>query len=185
MMHPARAWPIEDLRRWIEEDGLTHEAVGLRLGCASQTIGKLCAKHGIRCQPRGPRRGPGHPSWKGGRQVDADGYILLWVRDHPHARGRRRHGGGYVLEHRLVMEATLGRYLDPAEVVHHLNGVNDDNRPENLEVFSSNSEHLREELAGRCPNWTADGQARIRAGVLKSAAKRRGRRKEPDGPRLL
>ena len=72
-------------------------------------------------------------NWAGGRMRQR-GYIWIW---NPEAAQRHRPGTKkpYVLEHRLVMEEKLGRPLLPGENVHHLNGIRDDNRPENLELW--------------------------------------------------
>lgn len=58
------------------------------------------------------------------------GYTLIWAPEDPHAQAN-----GYALEHKIVMAAMIGRPLLPGENVHHLNGVKNDNRPENLELW--------------------------------------------------
>lgn len=77
--------------------------------------------------------------WKGGRYVNSYGYALVYMPEHPRIQGR-----GYVLEHVLVAEKKLGRPIQNGERVHHINGIKTDNNPENLMVFSSESEHQKE-----------------------------------------
>lgn len=81
-------------------------------------------------------RGKHAANWKGGRIKRAGGYWYLHFPEHPFAIKQ-----GYVAEHRLVMEQLLGRYLKNGEIVHHKNGNITDNRPKNLELFSSHGEH--------------------------------------------
>jgi len=94
------------------------------------------------------RRGSEHPCWNGGRCIDSRGYISVLARGHPHSHK----GTGRILEHRLVMEGLVGRYLRPDETVHHKNGDKQDNRPENLELW--NGRHGRGVGPPHCPTCT-------------------------------
>ena len=81
--------------------------------------------------------GEKNSNWKGGRNIH-NGYVLIYNPKHSTATKQ-----GYVLEHRLLMEKKLGRYLTKEEVVHHENGIGDDNRIENLKLFKNQNEHVK------------------------------------------
>ena len=80
-----------------------------------------------------------------GWQMHKSGYIQIYFPEHPFKDNR-----GYVMEHRLVMEQHLGRYLTKDEIVHHKNIHNlspienrSDNTLENLELVDSQSNHIK------------------------------------------
>lgn len=64
------------------------------------------------------------------RHISKDGYVYVYYKKHPYADS-----SGRVMEHRLVMEKNLGRYLFPFENIHHKNGLRQDNSIENLELW--------------------------------------------------
>lgn len=65
--------------------------------------------------------------WKGGTKINSDGYRLVLKPGH-----HRADSGGYVLEHILVFEEATGIIVPSGCCIHHLNGIKDDNRIENL-----------------------------------------------------
>lgn len=160
----------KDLVLHLDSLGFSLSEIGRRIGTTKRMVRHFLRRNGVTrvfpCSWKGERCG----QWKGGRIVDKDGYTLVHCPGHPNARNP---GKVYVLEHRLVMEKYLGRYLNKGEVVHHVNGQKSDNRIENLELFSSNDLHLRHELTGRIPNWSEEGKRRIREGVIRGAVRRR------------
>jgi hypothetical protein len=99
------------------------------LDCDRKAISKgLCNGHYMRLQRRGdvqahiPLKKMGK---RGAGTVNEEGYRKVSV------NGKKRG------EHRVVMERILGRSLLPTETVHHKNGHRSDNRPSNLELWST------------------------------------------------
>ena len=70
--------------------------------------------------------------------ISPKGYKFLWMPKHPMASK-----GGYLAEHRLLMATSIGRLLTDSEVVHHKNGVKNDNRIENLMLETSHDHNKR------------------------------------------
>ena len=97
-----------------------------------------------------------HPRWKGGKGKDSQGYIYVRIGKGNHPRANVK---GEVPEHILVVEKVLGYLLPKGVIIHHVNGVKDDNRTKNLvvcpDVKYHNLVHARTRivLIGGNPNF--------------------------------
>jgi len=121
------------LAYWRDEKSTAEVASQFR--CSQTTVRRrLAARAGLRSRGASTknRKGKCAPRWSGGRPRTVQGYVMVHAPSHPMASK-----AGYVLEHRLVASEHLGRTLGRKEEVHHLNGIKDDNRWENLVVVQS------------------------------------------------
>lgn len=73
----------------------------------------------------------------GGKSKTSQGYVRIYFPDHPKS-GK----DGYILEHILIMECYLGRWLNNEECVHHINHIRDDNRLCNLRLMTKREHAL-------------------------------------------
>ncbi len=78
-------------------------------------------------------RGEKSDKWRGGITIDR-GYVKIYVPTHP------KQNRNYVKRSRLEMEKKIGRFLESWEFVHHINGIRNDDRIENL-MMTTLAEH--------------------------------------------
>jgi len=141
-------WDKEELIRLYWGQGLSSNKIALKLGVTGSAIRIAMLKLGIKTRSLSDAlSGSRHYAWQGGKSKTSTGYIEVYMPEHPRANKRKR-----VYEHILVWESTHSRKLRKGEIVHHLNGIKDDNRPENL-IAMMGKEHIR---------WIPTLQKRIR-----------------------
>jgi len=160
-----------DLIFQLYSDGVSLTEIARRIKTNMRHVAAFLRRHGVKDKFVTMNYGPKNGAWRGGRIIDEDGYVKVLSPGHPNCPKHT----DYIAEHRLVMEKMIGRFLLPQEVVHHRNKNKQDNRPENLQLFSENSEHLRHELKGQRPNWSPEGRARIQRALDQRKARARER----------
>lgn len=96
--------------------------------------------------------------------ISDDGYVLCYVPEHPFANG------GYVAEHRLVMEEFVGFFLELDIVVHHIDFDKQHNVPENL-FLTTPMEHSA--IHNRYKTMDLAKRQRIRTSMRKNKLKRK------------
>jgi hypothetical protein len=151
-------YPKLQNKKWLENQFKTKtmREVATEVGCSYSAVHYMSVEHGITVPQRrkyhvsvdksaiskrayekkypNGRHGEQSGNWRGGiRQVG--GYVRIYMPNHPNAVQ------GSVFEHTLIAEKSIGRYIQSDEIVHHINGKKNDNRPENLEVCKR-SEHI-------------------------------------------
>ncbi len=134
-----------DLKHLYEIEGLSIASISKRTGHSRSSVHRWLHEIGFEARSlsestkmgliRKPRpRGPNHRNYRHGRT--AEGYAVC------NTHGRRE------LAHRVAAACFLGRALTRIEVVHHCNDDKADNRPENLWVFPSQSDHAKYHKTG-------------------------------------
>ena len=124
----------EAQKRWEEK----HAAYCIDCGKRISSYGAIRCKS---CRMKDWMRqrntqGENSPSWKGGKREMSGGYIAIYCPEHPRANSHK-----CVMEHILVWEETHGKPLPEGWEVHHLNGIRNDNRPNNLKGLPKGKHH--------------------------------------------
>lgn len=135
--------------------GLGSKEIASVLGCSTAIVTKHMREMGLSRTNReaqqlrsaqGKSTGKNSYRWNGGRKMNR-GYVEIYMPDH-HLTDAK----GYVREHCYVWEEHNQMQIPDGWHVHHLNGVKDDNRPENLVAMPNGThalEHGREPYKAR------------------------------------
>jgi len=140
-------------QRWIKKQCRKCTSEFLASHDTQDFCSNSCARTGVPSAMKGKtfsRKGS-----YGRKRLASNGYTEIYMPGHPLCDTK-----GRVLEHRLIIFNKIKRPLTFNDVVHHINGIRSDNRPENLVLLTRgihNSHHKPEEAANR----VRDGKGRF------------------------
>ena len=143
---------VNRYQRWEQEQKA-------KLHCLD--CGGPVSRHSERCRPCDSehkarlmeQNHEGLHNWKGGRVKDAHGYVHVLV-PREERKGRR-----YRAEHTVVWEKANRKSVPKDWVIHHKNGIKDDNRLENLEAMPRNKhKHQHDSYDRRIRELEAENQ---------------------------
>jgi len=120
----------ELLKEFYQRKGYSSKEAGERLGCSHRTVLDWCEKHGI-------EKEPAHRPKK-----DHAAFFSLATRKHSYEVWNDNDAKSQVRVHRLLAVAEYGFDEVADKHIHHKNGIEWDNRPENIEPLSP-GEHAR------------------------------------------
>lgn len=134
---------LKTFQRYLDE-GKSVREISRITGINRSTLRYHFVKLGLKSNYKQGQRSPNFKSEHFKNQTKSSyGYVLIKKRNHPNCDKQ-----GYVRRSRLVMEESLGRFLRREEVVHHINGIKDDDRIQNLQLFPSDKEHIKFHMKG-------------------------------------
>ena len=114
-----------------------HKTYGKIIICENCSKESFSVPHssGKYCSRKCANQLENHPDWHSKDVTNTSGHKMIYQPNHPY-----KDKNNYVLEHHLVMEKHLGRYLHKNEgSVYHINKIQDDNRIENLVLIKDGS----------------------------------------------
>lgn len=137
----------DTLRELYLNEKLGGTEIAKRLGCSPAFVHRHLKHMGINRSSKeayrikketGAIARENNPNWAGGKSYKGQhGYVRVYMPEHPRAVGK------YVLEHIVVWEQAHNRPLPRNYIIHHLNGIKDDNRPCNLVAMKA-GEHIHQ-----------------------------------------
>ncbi|MDA3780204.1 MAG: peptide deformylase [Bacteroidales bacterium] len=134
------------------EEGKTLEEIGKLIDKSGKTIGRMFKKHGLHIRTKSENKiGEKNNSFNPNPIYTKDGYVEIW-------NGKKRE-----LEHRFVMKEHLKRELLGIEIIHHINGIKDDNRLVNLKIVTSSSHRKEHKLPKE--QWSKNYECCIKCGT--------------------